>query len=336
MDAETKDILLAKALAGEASATEQAALEAWLASEPGARTEWEEMQRLWTGADELLATTPRFNAGAAWDKVSAQTVKATPHKALKIPLSTAPRARRITLPKWWRYAAMAAVLLVSILLMKPAQGEKMLITVGKYDRHTVALADGSQVVLRKGTRLKHPRQFSGNNRRVSLDGEAFFEVTRDHERPFIINTDAAFVTVLGTSFNVQSGKAQTVVTVATGKVEVMGKPSESVVLAPGQRGTVGGGQVKKELALGGNHLFWKTGVLEYNAVPLTDVVAEMSRLLSPNNIMLDNSLTTVQRTQAVTIRFGGQPVEEMLSELCTITGLRLQKQGETAYFITGK
>ncbi len=336
MDAETKDILLAKALAGEASDAERAALEAWLAAEPGARAGWEEMQRLWQGTDEVLATAPRFDAGAAWEKVAAQTTH--PEKApLGLPLP-ATRAKRISLPAWTRYAvAAAAVLLIGLFVLKPFGGKGGMQTiVAEYDNTPVVLADGSKVALRAGSRLTHPKKFSGSTRGVTLEGEGFFEVARDEQHPFIIDAGAADVTVLGTSFSVQSGKAQTVVTVATGKVMVAGEGSAQVILTPGQRGTVGSGLAKKEMARGTNHLFWKTGVLEYNAVPLADVVAEMNRLLSPNTIALDASLPSAQRTQAVTIRFEGQPVQEMLSELCAITGLRLQKRGAADYLVTGK
>lgn len=336
MDAETKDILLAKVLAGEASDAEQAALEAWLVANPSARAEWEEMEWLWQGTEEVLAAAPPFDAVSAWEKVAAQTTRAD-NGPLEIPLSVT-RTNRIALPAWTRYAVgAAAVLLIGLFILKPfGENSGMQTVVAKYDNTPVVLADGSKVALRAGSRLMHPKEFRGGTRAVVLEGEGFFEVMRDERYPFIIDAGAADVTVLGTSFSVQTGKAQTVVTVATGKVKVADDGATQVILTPGQRGTVGSGQAKKELARGSNHLFWKTGVLEYNATPLTGVAAEMNRLLSPNTITLDASLTAAQRSQAVTIRFEGQAVQEMLSELCMVTGLRLEKRGATDYFITGK
>jgi ferric-dicitrate binding protein FerR (iron transport regulator) len=296
------------------------------------------MQQLWTGADEVLASAPRFNAEAAWEKVSVQTAGAA-RTPIEIPLPIE-RAKRIALPTWTRYAlAAAAVLLVGLFILKPLDGRnsELQTVVAEYDNTPVMLADGSKVSLRAGSRLSHPAKFSGTTRGVTLEGEGFFEVTRDEQHAFVVNAGAADVTVLGTSFSVQSGKAQTVVTVATGKVKVADKGSAQVVLTPGQRGTVGSGKATKELARGSNHLFWKTGVLEYNATALADVVSEMNRLLAPNTIALDPSLTAAQRTQTINnIRFEGQSVEDMLSELCVIAGLRLEKRGTTDYLVTGK
>jgi ferric-dicitrate binding protein FerR (iron transport regulator) len=336
MDEEQKYITLAKVLSGEASDAEQAELDAWLASDPGARAEWDEAVRLWQGADDVLATAPRFSAEAAWEKVSVQTLR--PATApVEIPLQ-ATGAKRIALPGWTRYAmTAAAVLLIGLFILRPFGGSgEMTTVVAQYDNTPVVLADGSKVSLRAGSRLKHPEKFDGDTRSVTLEGEGFFEVARDEQHPFIVDAGAADVTVLGTSFSVQTGKAQTVVTVATGKVKVADEGSASVTLTPGQRGTVGSGTAKKELVRGSNHLFWKTGVLEYNATPLTDVVAEMNRLLAPNTITLDASLSPAQRTQAVTTRFEKQSVEEMLSELCIVAGLRLQSTGKSAYLITRK
>lgn len=336
MDNETKYILLAKVLTGEASDAERADVDAWLASDPGARAEWEEMQQLWQGADEIIATAPRFNAEAAWEKVSAQTTRAA-HQPLEIPLPVQ-RTKRIALPTWTHYAVAAvAVLLIGLFILKPFGGSgDMQTIVAQADNTPVMLADGSKVSLRAGSKLTHPEKFNGDTRGVTLEGEGFFEVTRDEQHPFIISAGAADVTVLGTSFDVQTGEAQTVVTVATGKVKVADKGTASVILTPGQRGTVGSGKAKSELAANANYLFWKTGVLEYNATPLTDVVAEMNRLLSPATVTLDASLTPAQRAQTVTNRFEGQTAQEMLSELCTITGLRLQKRSATDYLVTGK
>jgi transmembrane sensor len=337
MDDEKKYITLAKVLAGEASDEERAELDAWLASGPEARAEWEDMQQLWMGADEVLDTAPRFNAEAAWEKVSVQTASA-PRTPIEIPLPAA-STKRIALPSWTRYAmAAAAVLLIGLFILKPFSGgsDELQTIVAEYDNTPVMLADGSKVSLRAGSRLSHPEKFSGSTRGVTLEGEGFFEVTRDEQHAFIVNAGAADVTVLGTSFSVQSEKTQTVVIVSTGKVKVADKGSAQVVLTPGQRGTVGSGRAKKELVRSSNHLFWKTGVLEYNATPLADVVSEMNRLLAPNTIILDPSLTAAQRAQTINIRFDGQSVQDMLSELCVIAGLRLEKRGTTDYLVTGK
>src|SRR5690606_9402920 len=68
----------------------------------------------------------------------------------------------------------------------------------------VQLSDGSFVHLNAGTQLKYPKQFPGSERRVYLEGEAYFEVTHDEDRPFIVETSSSTTQVLGTSFNVSA------------------------------------------------------------------------------------------------------------------------------------
>lgn len=79
------------------------------------------------------------------------------------------------------------------------------LTVPYGKRFKVILSDGTQVDLNAGTSLKYPVKFiAGNNRQVFLDGEAFFDVTKDTEHPFIVNVNELNVEVLGTQFNISS------------------------------------------------------------------------------------------------------------------------------------
>jgi len=107
-------------------------------------------------------------------------------------------------------------------------------------RSKIILSDSSVVYLGAGSRLKYPETFSAAKREISLYGEAFFEVTKNPKKPFIIHTGNVSTQVLGTSFKIEAfnGKALTV-EVATGKVRVnriKGNSIESLaILTPGQR-----------------------------------------------------------------------------------------------------
>jgi ferric-dicitrate binding protein FerR (iron transport regulator) len=88
---------------------------------------------------------------------------------------------------------------------------------------TFELEDGTVVKLNAGSRLVFPNEFDQNQRKVTLVGEAFFEVSRDEYRPFIVHTEELTTIVLGTSFSVKSysDEAETSVAVVSGKVKVM-------------------------------------------------------------------------------------------------------------------
>ncbi len=91
------------------------------------------------------------------------------------------------------------------------------------------LEDGTKVHLNAGSSLRYPGSFTGSSRLVYLEGEAFFEVTGDTDRPFMVKTGAVQATVLGTSFNVRAypSERSIEVAVAEGKVKV-GHESHSV------------------------------------------------------------------------------------------------------------
>jgi transmembrane sensor len=108
------------------------------------------------------------------------------------------------------------------------------------------LPDGSVVALNSNSKLVFPKQFKGDTREVTIEGEAFFDVKPNAEKPFIINAGNAQVKVVGTSFNVCAyPETETVeVVVETGKVQVISKNNEltarlnEVFLVPGEKGTL--------------------------------------------------------------------------------------------------
>lgn len=112
----------------------------------------------------------------------------------------------------------------------------------------IQLDDNSTVVLEAGARLLYPRHFAGNKREVYLEGEAFFDVTHDADRPFYVYYSNLVTHVLGTSFNIRKDQhsKHIEVTVRSGKVEVYEKAparnksagtaaSNGVILTPNQK-----------------------------------------------------------------------------------------------------
>ena len=105
------------------------------------------------------------------------------------------------------------------------------------------LPDGTKVWLNKHTTLKYPSEFSEKGRNVYIEGEAYFEVKRNVEKPFIVRSEAMQVRVLGTVFNLKSDKANrsAVATLIKGEIEVKGNHEEGmIVLSPGQKAELNG------------------------------------------------------------------------------------------------
>lgn len=118
------------------------------------------------------------------------------------------------------------------------QQDKTIFQTGMTNRRTVVLPDASIIIMNKGTKLVFvKRQFNKRNREVWLEGEAFFDVAKNKEKPFIIHTGTMQTTVRGTSFNIKAytQTGQNVVSVRTGKVEVCAQNKVLAMLTPNKQ-----------------------------------------------------------------------------------------------------
>lgn len=152
------------------------------------------------------------------------------------------QAKIIRLYQWMKYAAIVTV----ILLLGGGAGywfyqndTDMLVAVANEGIvKEVTLPDGTKVWLNNSATLKYPREFSKTERNVYLEGEAYFKVTKNRQKPFTVESDAMRVRVLGTTFNFKSDKRSRLAeaTLIEGEIEVKGKREEGqIILAPGQR-----------------------------------------------------------------------------------------------------
>ena len=148
--------------------------------------------------------------------------------------------------------------------------------------YQLRLSDGSVVFLNSQTRLRFPVRFSGNTREVELVGEAYFEVTKDPDKPFIVHTHGQSITVLGTQFNVSAFENEEVIktTLVTGKVRVGGKEmKEQVVLSPSEQLVFDkkSGQHKICRVDVQDYIAWKDGQFRFRDVRLDEIMRSIER-----------------------------------------------------------
>ena len=130
----------------------------------------------------------------------------------------------------------------------------------------IDLPDGSKIYLNRNSELSYRENFGKNKRDVKLTGEAFFEISPDAIKPFIIDAGKASVKVVGTSFNVITNNTESAVEVfvITGKVILSDKSgSQSIALEPGYIGTIDSKKSGKSLNDNPNYRSWNTGLLVY-------------------------------------------------------------------------
>ena len=147
-------------------------------------------------------------------------------------------------------------------------------------RMSLALSDGTKVRLNSGSTLRFPEKFSADIREVELVGEAFFQVAKDSDRPFVITSDGLKTKVLGTSFNVKAypENKEVTVTVATGKVMVSSKNDE-LILTPNEQGVYSKehtGISKQEVEIA-SFIEWKDGTLRLENISLLEAAKVMEK-----------------------------------------------------------
>ncbi|MBN9382532.1 MAG: FecR domain-containing protein [Chitinophagaceae bacterium] len=140
------------------------------------------------------------------------------------------------------------------------------------------LADGSRVWLNAGSSITYPIAFIGNERKVSVTGEAYFEVTRDAARSFTINTGKTIVQVLGTHFNVNAydDEADIKVTLLEGSVKVVNGQSSSI-MTPGQQAQVSDRiKIINDVALE-QVMAWKNGYFPLKSTDFSTLMRQIAR-----------------------------------------------------------
>lgn len=191
-----------------------------------------------------------------------------------------------------RASAIAASLLLPVLILstvylyREAEHYKHIpniVSVNGGQRAGITLPDGTIVHLNSESKLTYTPDFNGKLREVTLEGEGFFEVTPNKEKPFIVKTSVFDVEVLGTSFNVSVYNDENIVETALieGKVKLtMNKcPSKPVYLTPSQKFVYSRNDRKGSISImeEDSELAWKQGILAFNAVPLTEVFRRIER-----------------------------------------------------------
>lgn len=158
----------------------------------------------------------------------------------------------------------------------PAEVKYNTLEIPRGGEYALQLADGSRVWLNAETRLRYPVTFAGTERRVELTGEAYFEVSKDATRPFIVRANGVDVRVLGTSFNVAAYGAEVVTTLVEGRVAVEAG-SERVTLEPDRQAVWDGKQMEVRQVDASNYGLWRKGIFYFEDRRLEEILDALAR-----------------------------------------------------------
>lgn len=166
------------------------------------------------------------------------------------------------------------------------------VTVPYGQRVNMSLSDGTQVCLNAGTVFTYPSTFGKDMRKVELDGEAYFEVSHNEEKPFVVHTQACDVQVLGTKFNVDAYKSEARFSTALmeGKVKVQNNanPSNVVYLNPHNQVTLVNGNLKVSGIPDYDVYRWKEGLICFDGLDFAQLMQRAEKYYGIE-IVINNS-----------------------------------------------
>ena len=272
------DILIAAYCSNRLTADEARELDAWLSSSRRNQVYFRKCIESHDYASQ--------QAEHAWERFAAknETLFATPRKE---------RFSRVFMRRAAGFAAAAVLMLGAVIAFVPFDSghmsgkhavnefaDRLEYRTGRGEKMDVVLPDGSTVCLNSETRLVVAADFGESTREISFDGEGFFNIARDPERPFIIHSADDDYTVLGTSFNLQSYAREkfAVVTLHTGCLQARVR-KDVIILDPNEELQIDAENntiAKREVNVD-DSISWINGRLVFSGLPLKDVANKLSR-----------------------------------------------------------
>lgn len=308
------DDLLVKYLLDEASETERAEVQLWTEQNTGNKKYFEHFRLIWDQSKNLAAEST-IDTNAAWERFQ-HKVANTRQSAKVIPLSR-------PVFTWVRVAAVLLVMLGAGWMYYYNVSSNAIIALhSKNTILTQTLPDGSIVTLNKNSSISYPKAFKGNTRNITLEGEAFFNVTPDKSKPFIIKVDDVSVRVVGTSFNIKNTKAKTEVIVETGIVEVTRK-KQGVTLNPKEKAIVEKDKAvfSKESSTDELYNYYRTREFICNATPLWSLVDVLNEVYNTNIVIADDKLKNLP----LTTTFHDESLDKILEVIGETFNINVEK-----------
>ncbi|HNY01751.1 MAG TPA: FecR domain-containing protein [Bacteroidales bacterium] len=312
--------LISRYYFGEASPEEIRELELWVKADPS--------------HEELFSGYAKTWKALAGDRIEAHTDLDREWDRLKARISTLPETReaRTSVTSLLVFRPVLRVAAAILLLLIPAwflfrymshPADKVL-TAGR-EMVECTLPDGSSVTLDAGSTLTFPTHFTGAFRKVSLRGQAWFEVVHDRSHPFLLSAGNTRIRVVGTTFSVNAipGKSTQEVVLATGMVSVFysDDPAHGAYMQPGDRAGISTRNPAIRVTKNDdvNFLAWKTRHILFDATSLEEATSLLTRVYHVPVTLASAEL----KSYRITATFEGQTLESVLNVLAATLDLRI-------------
>lgn len=336
---------LTRYVAGRCSSEERARIDAWAAKDPVRQRLIDTLKRIWKASAEPSTSVPDDRVDADWQELqrrmrSVNVYEPAPGRPA-IRRARRRRRKRVSVkPAFWLpiillIAFAGALFIVRYGSSGRAQGTAVLqeVSTERGQRARIRLSDGTVVQLNVLSKLTLPDRFAEGRREVTLEGEAFFQVTSDPDWPFTVHAGAGSVTAIGTAFDVDAYEPDDIaVVVSDGKVALQSRLPEgedSVHVARGQRGRVAVGQQPRVRAVEVDRLLaWMGGQLSFDATPLSRVAVTLERWY---NVDVEIAGSEMQQRR-LTATFDDESLSVILDVIAEAVNAQYERDGRTVTF----
>ena len=240
---------------------------------------FDQLKQIWEKSRET-AVVSTVNEAEAWNRFRSRIQAG----------SAAPAPVRRMRPHWLQVAAAVIILMLlgvaGYWMFNGQQPAREMVVQATQQVLNDTLPDGSIVTLNKQSSLTYPSEFSSGQRNISLHGEAFFRVTPNKRKPFVVSVNDVNITVLGTAFNVKSVNGTTEVIVESGRVSVT-RGDETVELGANERIITGeaGNSLQKETSKDQLYNYYRTKEFVCDDTPLWKLVQVLNEAYGANIVI---------------------------------------------------
>ncbi len=334
--------LCIKEISGNITGNEKQVLDNWLADSDENKKEFENLKEIWAGAN-FNESLPAIDIDMEWSRLN-ERIRSFEKPGVRESFI----GRIFSLRSPVLKPALVSIFILSIIAIgilflnrDVSKPQLNIVSTSNNEYKNIKLPDGSTVYLNSESNIKFlsksngdRKVFSNSERKIILSGEAFFSVTKN-KNPFIITTENAKITVLGTKFDVLSRDDNTRVVVKEGKVNLSPKDmsNKGIYLIKDQLGTINKNAEPtspKEVDAG-YFLGWMTGNLVFYRTPVQEIITDLERRYNVNISLQADSL----KNYTLTGSFKNNDADSAVSMVCLALGLDFEKQNEN-YIIKSK
>ncbi|WP_160716146.1 FecR domain-containing protein [Chitinophaga solisilvae] len=313
--------LLGKYFSGEASPEEAIAVEDWIAAAPEHRRLFEQTAGLWeNAAGGQQHTLP--DKAAVWQEIRRQLPGAAPLKTAAV----RPGNRRLMAAAILLLICGASLYFLLYRTSAPAADWVSRQTTAGIFRDT--LPDHSLAVINSHSAISYEKGLAGRNRLIRLKGQAWFDVTFNPGKPFIVEVGDIAVKVLGTAFNIQQKDSTIEVAVLNGSVAMMNSRNRLTVTA-GQQGIYHAASGTFELvnAFNSNKMGYATRVFNFENTSLKDIAAQLEKAYGVTIRIADKKLENC----AMSSSFENKPLDYIFEVISVTLNVQCRVEKDSVY-----